>query len=528
MTSLPRPLRVLLVEDSADDAQLLERELCRQGFAPTVERVASAAQMIAALRRQPWDVVLSGHSLPCFSPEEVVRTVQQQGGDLPVLVVGGPMGEERAVDVMRSGTADWIAGNRLARLGAVIERELQEVENRRQRRQAEGLIFELKGDLQRRVTEFETLLNVIPIGIAVAEDPQCRSIRANPAFARMLGTRPDANISLSTPLAERPPYHLFRPGGEEIPAAQLPMQVAARDGQEVGNQELEVVTADGRRTIIYGSASPLFDEQGQPRGSVGAFVDVTAMKSAEATLRSTEKLAVVGRLTATIAHEINNPLEAVGNILYMLKSMPGVPPRGLEFIGVAQQELERIAGIVRTTLGFYREPTQPVPVKLQELLASILSLYERKLAAAGVQVQREFRVSGEVIGFPGELRQVFTNLVVNAADALLGRSGRLRLRLVAARDRTTGRCGSRVTVADNGPGIPDQHLNRLFEPFFTTKGEQGTGLGLWVTQGIVNKHGGSIRARSCTRTGRSGTVFSVFLPARQDETVGGNGRRAPR
>src|SRR5207237_2759039 len=138
-------------------------------------------------------------------------------------------------------------------------------------------------------------------GIAVAEDNACRVIRANPAFAAVLGVDPDTNISLSVPAAQRPGYRIYNAGGEEIPVDQLPMQVAAREGRVVSQQELEGVTAEGQRSNVYGSASPLYDEAGRPRGAVGAFVDVTALKQAESTLRSTEKLAMVGRLTATIA-----------------------------------------------------------------------------------------------------------------------------------------------------------------------------------------------------------------------------------
>jgi signal transduction histidine kinase/CheY-like chemotaxis protein len=505
-----KPVRILLVEDAEPDAMLLERELHRQGFAPVMWRVETHETMLAALHAEPWDVVLSDHSMPQFSSQQAIQTIRGAGLDLPLIVVSGSIGEQRAVEVMRSGAADWVSKDNLARLGAAIQRELDEAENRRHRREAEAQVFDLNRDLRRRISEFETLLRVIPIGIGVAEDAECHVIRGNPGFERILGCEPGVNVSLSAPSSKRQPYRINYPSGEEVPVDLLPMQLAARGAGVVSQQELEVVRADGTRCIIYGSAAPLFDERGDARGAVGAFTDVTAMKAAENTLRSTEKLATVGRLAATIAHEINNPLEAVGNILYMLANS-GLSPQPAQMVSLAQQELQRVGGIVRNTLGFYREAGSPVRLKLAELLDSVLSLYERKLKSSGITVVRDFRGAGETSGFPGELRQVFTNLVVNAADALAGRRGCIKIPL-APRVAADGRRGTRVTIADNGPGIPKQHRPQLFQAFFTTKGEKGTGLGLWVTQGIVAKHEGRIRARSSDHPGRQGTVFSLFFP----------------
>jgi signal transduction histidine kinase len=236
-------------------------------------------------------------------------------------------------------------------------------------------------------------------------------------------------------------------------------------------------------------------------------------------LRTSERLASVGRLAATIAHEINNPLEAVTNVLYLLERTPGMPSYGAELVAIAQKEMQRISLIVKQTLGFHRETLSPVHVSVADLLDETLSLYQRKLDAAGIRIERDYRSKGEIEAHPGELRQVFANLLINAADAI-GRGGRIVLRIYDVTGSDTvrravpgePRCGIRLLIADTGPGISEENRRRLFEPFFTTKGEKGTGLGLWVSQGIVVKHGGSLRMRSCTRPGHSGTVFSICLP----------------
>lgn len=234
---------------------------------------------------------------------------------------------------------------------------------------------------------------------------------------------------------------------------------------------------------------------------------------AEQALRQSEKLAVAGRLAASITHEINNPLEAVTNLLYLIETCEDVGT-AKEYARLASEELKRVAEITAHTLNFHRQPIHPVMIEIPELLDSVLTLYRQKLKSAGISVERKYDHAPQVLGMSGELRQLFANLVGNAADAMK-QGGVLRIRVKSSAGANGEAPGVRVVVADSGCGIDPKNLHRIFEPFFSTKGNMGTGLGLWVSSSIVQKHDGRIQVKSCSSGERCGTVFSVFLPTKQ-------------
>jgi PAS domain S-box-containing protein len=290
-----------------------------------------------------------------------------------------------------------------------------------------------------------------------------------------------------------------------------------RRGERVAHYQTQRKTKDGRTLQVSVTVSPLRGQQGEITGASIIARDITEAKRAEATLRTTEKLASVGRLAASIAHEVNNPLEAVSNVLYLLETHPDLGPESRRYVQLAQQEIGRIAHIVKQTLGFHRESPTPVPINFATVLESVLDLYRRKLESSGISVQTRYESPEGVLGFPGEMRQVFSNLIANAVEAMPS-GGKLAIHVRRARDhRDTRRMGIRVTVADNGLGIEPAVRPHIFEPFFTTKGEKGSGLGLWVSQGIVAKHGGSMRVRSFAGPERHGTAFSIFVPDQRDD-----------
>jgi len=231
---------------------------------------------------------------------------------------------------------------------------------------------------------------------------------------------------------------------------------------------------------------------------------------AQDALRRSEKLAVTGRLAASIAHEINNPLEAVTNLLFLMRSSENSAD-SRRYLAEADQELARVAEITRQTLRFYREPSHPVETAIAGVLRSVLVLFNSRLAAANISVDVDDSApEANVLSSPGELRQVIANIIGNAIDAMR-RGGRLHVKISSIRDRG-GLLRTRLTIADTGSGIPAALLPTIFEPFITTKGETGTGLGLWVTSEIVRRNGWTIRVRSHCGPGRSGTVFSISMP----------------
>jgi signal transduction histidine kinase len=233
---------------------------------------------------------------------------------------------------------------------------------------------------------------------------------------------------------------------------------------------------------------------------------------AEEALRKSEKLAVAGRFAASIAHEINNPLESVVNLLYLI-SKSSLLEESFKYTELAMSELARVSEIVTKTLKFHRQQTKPDVVQITEIVESALGLYHRRLISAQIVIERDFRECQTITGMAGELRQVIVNLVGNAMDAMAFSGGTIKLRITNTREYSNGmRPGIRLTIADTGSGIHPEIKKKLFEPFVSTKGDTGTGLGLWVCRGIIQKHGGTIQVKSSVIFPATGTVFSVFLP----------------
>ena len=283
-------------------------------------------------------------------------------------------------------------------------------------------------------------------------------------------------------------------------------------GQPVEHLQTVRMRKDGTLIDVSLTISLVRNGSGQVVGASTIARDITEIRRAEAALRNSEKHATVGRMAATMAHEINNPLEAVSNVLYLLQNRPSLDEESRQYVSIAAQEMDRIGHIVKQTLGFYRESPSPVLVNVPELVKSVIALYARKLQDKSIQVKEYFEEVRSVPAYPAELRQVFSNLIINAIEAS-GRGGQLNVRIHESRDwADPNRVGVRILVSDSGTGIKPEYRSNLFEPFFTTKGEKGTGLGLWVSNGIVQKHEGKIRVRSRISPGRTGTSFSVFLP----------------
>jgi len=239
--------------------------------------------------------------------------------------------------------------------------------------------------------------------------------------------------------------------------------------------------------------------------------DITAQMQAEEALRETEKLAAMGRVAGIIAHEINNPLAAITNIFFLLRNHPSLDEEARHCAALAEQELQRVSHITRQTLSFYRESKTPIAVTLTELLDDVLGLQERQVLNSHIKLSKRYLAPGMVHGFPVELRQIFLNLIINAIQAMPS-GGKLCITVRDVYDWTMRRRGIAVSIVDTGVGIKAQDSRRLFEPFFSTKSTKGTGLGLWISKGIIQKYDGRISFRSLRDGNGCTTCFRVFLP----------------
>jgi len=242
----------------------------------------------------------------------------------------------------------------------------------------------------------------------------------------------------------------------------------------------------------------------------GAARSQTELAEVAEVLRENQKLITLGRLTASIAHEINNPLESISNLLYLMEH--DRPEKSAEYLKLAQHELSRVVQISKQTLTFSRDTSMPVYVLMAELIEEVLGLHTRRIANKNLRVVRQYEAYDQILVFPGEMRQVLSNLISNALESTAAR-GRIVIRIRAAHRWSGHRArGLRISIGDNGSGIPASVRSRIGQPFFTTKGQSGTGLGLWVTQSILRHYGGSLQIQSSVAPRRHGTVFSFFLP----------------
>jgi PAS domain S-box-containing protein len=281
--------------------------------------------------------------------------------------------------------------------------------------------------------------------------------------------------------------------------------------QEAFQMEYRLRRHDQSFRWVLERGTPRFADDGRFLGFIGSCTDITEMKRAEIALRESEKLAIVGRMASSIAHEINNPLEAVINLLYIASYSADEATRGS--IDAAQQELTRISQITAQTLQFRRQKSLPEPVRVRTLLQSVLMLYKGRFAQAGIEIACEEIGDPVMVCYAGEIRQMLANFIGNALDAM-PRGGTLRIRMRPATCWKDGSLGLRISIADNGCGMSEETRRHIYDPFFTTKEATGTGLGLWVSAGIAEKHHGGISVRSRETPGASGTVFSASFPER--------------
>jgi PAS domain S-box-containing protein len=344
----------------------------------------------------------------------------------------------------------------------------------------------------------------------------------------VIATDPDGLITLMNPVAEKltewksqeavgkPLTDVFRIVNHETRnPVENPVEKVCRLNRVVGLANHTVlISKSGQDFAIDDSGAPIRDINGKIVGVVLVFRDVTQQRALEIALKSNERLALAGRLSATIAHEIHNPLDTVNNALFLLDQQVGTEPKARYLIETAQREVQRVVEISKNMLSLHRESRAPSKVNLFELLQGVVSLIHETIAKGRRKIELIPGFEGEVESFPSELRQVFTNVIKNAVEATPD-GGNIK---IYSAPQQSGQNGVVVRIVDDGIGVPEQLRARLFNPFVTTKEESGTGLGLWGSRSIVEKHGGSIQLYGNTSKGSSGTTVAIFLP----HTTSGN------
>jgi PAS domain S-box-containing protein len=362
---------------------------------------------------------------------------------------------------------------------------------------------ELVKELQREWARLADLFQQAPAFFAVLRGPDHVFELANPLYMELVGRWDVLGKSVRdvVPEAEEQGFcalldRVFKTG-QPFVGHGTPIRLARSSTQPLEERYLD---------FVY---QPKRESDGTVTGIIVLGVDVTEGKRTEQALMRNEKLVAMGRLASSIAHEINNPLEAIGNLLYLLEiTPPGKESR--EYLAKTQAEFARVARITTQTLRFHRQATHASSTSISEVFDSVLALIKTQVNRGRIEIERRYRADRRIMAYEGDLRQVFANLVSNALDASEP-GGQVILEVRDATDWTTGEAGVRAIVADNGSGMTAETLKHIFDAFFTTKGETGTGLGLWVSAGILQNHRAMVRVRSSRNPNHHGTIFSIFF-----------------
>jgi signal transduction histidine kinase len=480
---------VLVVDDNADMRDYVCRLLAGQY---TILTAANGEEGLRIAQAKCPDLVLTDIMMPVLDGFALLRALRSEASTrtIPVIFLSARAGEEASIEGRDAGADDYLvkpfsARELLARVGAHLNMA-------RMRKDADARLRESE-------ERFRALVNASSDVV----------YRMSPDWSEM--RQLDGRGFISDTFSPIPNWMDIYIDPDDRPGV---LRAIDRAIQTKSTFELEhrVRRVDGTLGWTLSRAVPLFNKSGEIIEWFGAASDVTTRKEVEEALRTTEKLAAAGRLAATVAHEINNPLTSVTNLVYLAKRDVSEPKKVADYLQLAGRELDRVAHIARQTLGFYRDTSSPIRFNVTQTLDDLLFLYETRLESRKIKLIKQYDQDIEITALAGEIRQSLSNLIANAIDAMPS-GGPLIIKVSRSRAWAGAKIpGVRVTILDTGSGISPQHMSKLFQPFFTTKAEVGTGLGLWITRNIIEKHGGTIHVKSRTGQTEHGTAFSIFLP----------------
>jgi len=469
---------ILIVDDREENRYISSRILRSAGY--SVEEASTGREGLQKILQRPALVILDIRLPDILGYEVCVRIKENpQTANIPVLLISAAFtSSETQVQALDAGADAYLIQPLEPTVLIATVRALLRL------REAEA-------GSQLAAKQWQSTFDALSEGIAVL-DSDWRVVRCNRSLAQLLNEtyRNIEGKEIQVLLRDELNVHLTP---DDFPSFAADIQ---RDGRTFS------VRMDAIR------------DEGAAYGGIVIVTDITHRTLAEEALRVTEKTAAVGRLANSIAHEINNPLEAVMNLLYLLGT-DNHDARTTEFIQMASSELERVSRITRQTLSFNRESSEPIDVPLPELLDGMVTLYSPQLNQKCIRLVRRYDQPTSVPGFPAELRQVFSNVLRNAMEATAS-GGQIMVRVHPSVDwKDPSRKGARISIVDSGIGMKPEVKRNIFEPFYTTKELKGSGLGLWLSMGIISRHHGRISVRSTTQPGHAGTCFSIFLPGKQ-------------
>jgi PAS domain S-box-containing protein len=501
------PVKILMVDDQP--GKLLSYETILDPLGEKLLRANSGREALEHLLKTDVAVVLMDVSMPDmdgFQLADMIREHPRFQKTAIIFISAVHLSDVDRIKAYERGAVDYISVPVIpevlrAKVSVFAELYRKTKQLEKLNRELEQRVAERTEELRESESQFRSLANSIP-QLAWMTDPEGNRTWFNQRWYDFTGTTFD-EVKGWAWTALHHPEHLKR----------MLRSIHHCWGRGEPWEDTSLLRGkDGNYRWFLARALPIRDANNKIVRWFGTNTDITQQKQAEEALMKSERLAAMGRVAGIIAHEINNPLEAISNAFYLLRNHPSLDEEARYYSKLAEEELARVVHITKQTLGFYRESRQPVSVSLGEVLDSVIELQSRRLHVNSIALEKRFETQSNIQGYPVELKQVFLNIITNAVQAMPN-GGRLRIRLWQSRDRKNGRHGLRVSVCDTGIGIRPEHAKRIFEPFFSTKEAKGTGLGLWISKGIIQKYEGAIRFRSLRAGGRSATSFSVFIPS---------------
>jgi PAS domain S-box-containing protein len=497
-------VNILMVDD--EPSKLLSYEVILAELGENLIQARSAKDALNILLKTDVAVVLMDVSMPEVDGFELANIIRQHPRFQKTAIIfisGVHLTDSDRILGYRSGAVDYISVPVVpevlrAKVGVFVELHRKTRQLERLNSSLEQVILERTEELRHSEEEFRKRAELLEVASEAIIERSLEGIVRfwNSGAESLYGWRRNEVVGKDMHALLKTEFPVAR---EEVD------NTLRKTGSWRGN--FIQTTRDGKEIVV--ACRKTLNNEGNAVLEVGR--DITSQMRAEEALRESEKHAAMGRVAGIIAHEVNNPLAAITNIFYLLRQHPSLDEEARGIAGLAEQELQRMSHITRQTLSFYRESKQPVPVTIQEIVDDVLELQRRELQNRHIQVVRKYTTTLPVQGFPVELRQVMMNLINNAIQAMPN-SGQLRVHVFESTDSSSNVHGIAVCVTDTGVGIGPGDANRLFEPFFSTKADKGTGLGLWISKGIVQKYGGSISFRSLKRKAGTTTCFRVFLP----------------